>query len=99
MIAQQLQQWKAAALEIPSLMEAAPNLKVLEAYTVKLVRAADIGLQALDKAPDENEKATLLQTLKGLKGRGDVLEIQILPEVEALITDTLAPLPTSFSPF
>ena len=98
-IAQQLLQWKEAALQMPALLEAAPNMKVFAIYAAKVVQATDIGLQALERSPDEKEKAEFLQILKALKGRGDVLEIQILPEIEALVTGTLSPLPASFSPF
>jgi hexosaminidase len=99
-VVRQLTEWREAALQIPSLVKTAPNLKTLEAYSAKLVQAIDIGLQVLEKGTDEQKKAALLQTIKGLKSsRGDKLEILILPEIESLVTGTLVPLPKSFSPF
>lgn len=98
-IVQQLKQWKEASLQIPSIVKNAPNLKTLETYSTKLVQAIDVGLQVLENTSDEQTKTALLQTLKGLKGRGDKLEILVLPEIEALVTGTLAPWPTSLSPF
>jgi hypothetical protein len=98
-IIKQLSDWKEAAMQIPSLVKAAPNMAEFANYAARIMQAADIGLQMLEKSPDENYKAGFLQTLKSLKSRDDRLEILILPEIEALITGTLTLLPKSFSPF
>lgn len=95
-IIKQLTEWKEAALQIPSLIKEAPNMKEFATYSEKAAQAADIGLQVLNKSPDENSKATILQTLKSMKIRGDKLEILILPEIEALVTGKLSSLPMSF---
>lgn len=95
----QLKQWRVAAEQIPGMVKAAPNLSELGSYAAKVAQAASLGLQALEGVSDEKQRTTFLQTLKGLKARGERMEILILPEIEALVSDTLAPLPTSFSPF
>jgi hexosaminidase len=95
-IIKQLTDWKEAALQIHSLIKGAPNMKEFATYASKVEQATDIGLQVLEKSPDENSKAAILQTLKGMKNRGDKLEILVLPEIEALVSGKLAPLPTNF---
>lgn len=95
-IIQQLNSWKEAALKIPALTTTTPNLKEFDSYAAKVAQAADIGLQVLTKLPDEKDKAALLQNLKAMKNRGDKLEIQILPEIQALVSGTLPPLPMGF---
>jgi hexosaminidase len=95
-IVNQLMNWKKAALQIPSLVQAAPNLAEFAAYAAKVAQAADIGIQVLEKSPDENTKAAMLEKLKAMKNRGDRMEILILPEIEALVTGILPPLPKSF---
>jgi hexosaminidase len=98
-IIKQLRDWKQAALQVPSLIKDAPNITEFASYAARVEQATDIGLQVLEKSPDENSKAAMLQTLNGLKSRGDRLEIIILPEIEALVTGKLTPLPMNFSPF
>lgn len=95
-IIQQLNMWKDAALKIPVLTQAAPNLNDLATYAAKVAQATDIGLQVLAKSLDEKDKAAMLLTLKAMKNRGDKLEIQILPEIQALVSGTLSPLPMGF---
>jgi hexosaminidase len=95
-IIQQLTVWKEAAMEIPSLSQKAPNLKELTKYASKVTQITDIGLKILEKSPDESEKEAMFQTLKTIKSRGDKLEIQILPEIQALLIGKLPTLPTGF---
>ncbi|GAB4018974.1 hypothetical protein GCM10028808_55090 [Spirosoma migulaei] len=95
----QLMAWKEAAEHIPSLVPTAPNLTLLATYGAKIAQATQIGLQVLEQSPNETDKAALLQTLKGLKGKGDTLEMLILPEIQALVSGTLTTLPMNFGSF
>lgn len=99
LIVNQLIEWKRAASQLPALLKTAPNLQELAGYAAKVAQAATMALEVLESAPDEKVKAERMQTLKALKSRGDKLEILILPEIMALVSGTLAPLPTSFSAF
>ncbi|MBN1181663.1 MAG: family 20 glycosylhydrolase [Bacteroidales bacterium] len=98
-ITKQLRKWSAAAFQILSLVKTAPNLAEFAIYSERVQQATDLGLQVLGKSHDKYDNSAMVQTLKGLKKQGDRLEILILPEIEALITGILSPLPMSFSPF
>ena len=95
-IIRKLSEWQNAAKEIPVMMQKAPNLNELNEYAQRVSLAAEIGQKTLLKAPTETEKAEFLNALKGMKVRGDRLEILILSEIEALVTGTIKPLPKGF---
>lgn len=90
-IKQKLSDWKVAAESIPNLLKKSPNLKELNIYAQRILVAIDIAFQVIEKAPTENEQTDLVKKLKSLKLRGDQLEVQILPEIEALITRKILP--------
>lgn len=95
-IINKLSEWQNAAKAIPAMMQKAPNLKELNEYAQKVSMSVEIGQKTLAKTPTETEKAEFLKALKGMKVRGDRLEILILSEIEVLVTGTIKPLPTGF---
>jgi len=98
-IENKLKAWKQASQQLPDLAKTAPNLKSLAAFTTRLIAAADIGLQALDKPLDETEKARLIKQLNEMKLPTEVVEIRILDEIEGLVSGTVPALPTTYAMF
>ncbi|MGR3810875.1 beta-N-acetylhexosaminidase [Jiulongibacter sp. NS-SX5] len=82
----QLQKWNLAAIEIPQLLNNAPKIQEFASYADRLSKVTQIGLSALKTNLSKEEKKILSQELKTFKQRGDKLEIQILPQIEALIS-------------
>lgn len=85
----QLQEWNLAAFEIPQLQKNAPNLQEFASYADRLYKLTQIGLDALKINLSNDKKENLGKELKNFKQRGDKLEIQILPQIEALLSTRL----------
>lgn len=90
-IKQQLIEWKKAAENIPPLQLRAPNLREFNIYAQRVIVAIDIALKALESPLTESEQNLAIKQIKELKIMGDRLEIQILPDVESLVTGKALP--------
>ncbi|KAA2215769.1 beta-N-acetylhexosaminidase [Maribacter flavus] len=94
MLEEQFNEWKDAALKTKEQIKGAPNLKMLETYADRLIRASEIGLLAISASMDDSEKKSSLEELGTMKVRTDAVEIRILDEIEALLSGELKELTT-----
>jgi hexosaminidase len=90
-IKDQLVIWKEAALKVNHQYANAPNLRGLHSMSLKIVKATDIGLQAIRGNIGEDEINEKLGELKSLSENGEA-EIIILNEIESLLTGVMYPL-------
>ncbi len=94
-IENQLKKWKEASLNVLEQIAVAPNLKILETYSERIIKATEIGLQALEGTLQEAQKEEATKQLRAMKLRTDVVEIRILDEIEALVNGKLEELSTT----
>ncbi|KPM46815.1 beta-N-acetylhexosaminidase [Jiulongibacter sediminis] len=82
----QLEEWNLASSKITQLITKAPNPKEFAIYADRLSKVTEIGLKSLKSNSSREQSEEWLKELKTFKQRGDKLEIQILPQIEALIS-------------
>lgn len=92
----ELKKIKESTVQTKILTKSAPNLSSLGSYADKIGLCVDIGIKALSEHLSEDQKAIMVQQLNSLLSRADELEIAILPEINALITGKLIPLPSTY---
>jgi hypothetical protein len=88
-IENQLKKWEEASLQVEQQVWKAPNLKILESYSDRIIKATEIGLKALKGTLNETQKADAMKQLKAMKLRTDMVEIRILDEIQALVSGKL----------
>jgi hexosaminidase len=88
-IENQLKKWAEASLQVEQQVWKAPNLKILESYSDRIIKATEIGLKALKGTLNETQKADAMKQLKAMKLRTDMVEIRILDEIQALVSGKL----------
>jgi hexosaminidase len=99
-----LLQWQKNESAISELFQGSDQLKRIQEHSKNLTEISSLGLEALERikrgtpASGEWVKESTLVLKNADKAVGET-EIAIIAEIEALVTQKLAPLPLSFSPF
>jgi hexosaminidase len=91
-----LQKWQNNKLRFDAVSNYAPYPKQISDLSDNLSVAAAIGLQALS---GEGNKGEQLKKLQEMEKPSHEVQLAILPEIEALVTGTLKPLPASYPMF
>jgi hexosaminidase len=92
----QLQKWQNNKARFDAVLGYAPYPQQIKDLSDNLSAAAAIGLQALN---GEGNKDDQLKQLQALEKPSHEVQLSILPEIEALVTGTLKPLPSSYPMF
>jgi len=91
-----LTKWQNNKARFDGVADITPYLQQIKDLSDNLSAAATIGLQALN---NEGNKADQLKQLQQLGQPSHEVVLAILPEIEALVTGTLKPLPASYPMF
>lgn len=87
-IKDQLKKWIIASNQTIKIAESAPNLVQLKKYAEKISKISEIGILALTSKLSEKKKALLIKQLDSISQPQDLLDINILPAVKSLLSDS-----------
>jgi hexosaminidase len=91
-----LQKWQNNKVRFDAVSNYAPYPQQISDLSDNLSAAASIGLQALSGQGNKDEQ---LKKLQEMEKPSHEVQLAILPEIEALVTGTLKPLPASYPMF
>jgi hexosaminidase len=92
----QLISWQNNKAQFDALKNATPYIQQIADLSDQLSAASAIGLQALNNEGDKNAQYKQLQQMETALHE---VQLTVLPEIEALVTSRLSPLPASYPMF